>query len=183
MFMDNQLSFNGGWATANAQAVTTTADSANVWDITGAGVGNAPAMINGFPQLNTHIGADYGAAGDGPAVPWVVVTVVVAPTSSSNTLTIQIEGAPDSGTYTEGTYHVYGQTGAIPGSALLAGSIILFPLPPRMPGTALPRFYKLHYVASATLTPMTVLAGVTINPTSWLSVAPQIDSNFIAVGA
>ncbi len=47
MFVDNTLSFNTNWSTT--QTITTTADSASVIDITGAGSGNAPAMINGFP--------------------------------------------------------------------------------------------------------------------------------------
>ena len=47
MFLDNTLSFNTTIGTV--QTVTATADSQVVLDVTGAGSGKAPAMINGFP--------------------------------------------------------------------------------------------------------------------------------------
>src|SRR5581483_3766491 len=179
MFADNSLSFNTNWSTT--QAITTTADSATIIDITGAGAGNAPAMINGYNAANTAMELDMGQAGDGVATPWVVVCVVVAPTSTTNTLTVALKGAPDNGSYAEGTYDIYGQTDAMAGALLLAGSIIMFPVPPRKIGKSLPRFYKLTYTASATLTAMTVKAGIVINPPSWVNYAPQIQNNFQAV--
>lgn len=177
MFTDSSLSFNTNWSTN--QNVTTTADSASIVDLTGAGVGNAPAMINGFPATNTAIGFDAGV-GDGMTIPWVVIVVLVAGGANSNTLTVALKSAPDSGTYTEGTYTVCGQTAAMLDSALAAGTIIAFPVPPRALGAALPRFYKLTYTASATLSPLAVRAGIILNPPSSL-LAGQYPSNFIAV--
>lgn len=177
MFTDSSLSFNTNWATT--QAITTTADSASVVDLTGAGSGNAPAMIGGFPAVNTAMGFDAGAAGDG-IVPWVVVIVGVAPSSSSNTLTIDLKSAPDDGSYGQGTYTICGSTAAMAGSLLTAGAIIAFPVPPRKLGAAIPRFYKLTYTASATLTAMTVRAGILLNPPSFLT-GIQMSNNFIAV--
>lgn len=176
MFADNSLSFNTNWA--SPQTVTTTADSSTIIDITGAGVGNAPAMIGGFPAANNAIGEDYGL-GDGMAIPWVVVVVNVAGGANSNTLTISLKSAPDSGTYTEGTYTTCGSTGAILDSALTLGTIIAFQVPPRAVGAPLPRFYKLTYTASATLTPLKLLAGIVINPPSSLT-GGQYPSNFLA---
>lgn len=180
MFLDQSLSFNTTWAVASAQAITTTAVSTTIIDITGAGSGNAPAMIGGFPAANTAMFNDYGVAGDGMAVPWVLVCVQVAPTSPTNTLTVQLQGAPDNGSFSPGTYDIYGQTDAMAGALLTAGAIIMFPVPPRKIGKSMPRFYRLNYVASATLTPMTVLAGMAINPNSWLQNATLIQNNFVA---
>jgi hypothetical protein len=176
MFTDSSLSFNTNWSTA--QTVTTTADSSTIVDITGAGSGNAPAMISGFPAANTAVANDYGAAGDGVAVPWVVVVVKVAGGANSNTLTISVSSAPDNGSYSPGSYTICGQTAALLDSTLAVGTIIAFPLPPRAPGAAMPRFYKLTYTASATLTPLQVQAGIVLNPPSFLT-GTQYNSNFL----
>src|SRR5271165_6429579 len=127
-FMDNTLSFSSNWSTV--QTVTTTADSTNVVDLTGAGVGNAPAMINGFPQLNTSIGYDIGA-GDGVAIPYLYISVPATGTGSG-TVTIDLAAAPDNGSYSPGTYTTLWTGNAIVGTALLAGSYILVPVPPTL---------------------------------------------------
>lgn len=177
MLTDTNLSFNTSWATT--QLITTTADSSSVIDITGAGVGNAPAMINGFPALNTAIGVD-DAYGQGVAGAWVMICVKASGGNNANTLTVSLKSAPDSGTYTEGTYTTCGSTGAMLDSSLVAGTLIAFPMPPIALGAALPRFYKLTYTASATLTPLGVSAGIVINPPTLL--LPKLyPSNFIAV--
>lgn len=179
MFMDAKLTFNSAFGTP--QTVTTTADSSGIIDITGAGVGVAPAMIGGYPSLNTAIGADIGL-GDGEAFPWVYLTVTTAGGANSNTLTVSLKSAPDSGTYTEGTYTTCGSTGAILDSALAVGTVIMFPVPPRAPGAPLPRFYKLTYTASATLTPLAVLASIVINPPSSLT-GVKYPENFVVAHA
>lgn len=177
-FQDNQLAFSTNWSTP--QAITVTADSARVIDITGAGSGNAPAMINGFPLANTAIGEDYGV-GDGVAIPYLYATVTTAGTTA-NTLTVSLEAAPDNGSYGQGTYTVLYQSAAIAGSALTAGSSLLVPVPPTLfnwPSEALPRFYKLVYTCSSALT-VSVLAGIMINPPSTL-LAGQYNNNFKVV--
>jgi Bbp16 len=174
MFTDNALSFNTNWQTP--QSITTTADSSTIVDVTGAGSGNAPAMIGGNGGV---IGEDIGL-GDGEAVPWVVVNVTTAGGNNSNTLTISLSGAPDNGSNVAGTYTVYGSTGALVDSALAVGTTIAFRVPRRPPGAALARFYKLTYTASATLTPLAVVAGIVLNPPSSLT-SGAYPSNFVAV--
>ncbi len=138
-----------GATLSSAQAVTTTADSTNVFDITGAGVGNSPAMI-GAGGLNTAMGFDVGA-GEGAAVPQVTVIVTTA-TTVTGTLTIELKAAPDSGTYTEGSYTTIFKSAALTGTTqLAAGQIIQFPIPPILQGQALPRFYKLTYTVGASI--------------------------------
>lgn len=132
-----------------AQAITTTADSTNTFDVTGAGVGNAPAMI-GAGGVNTAMGIDIGA-GDGVAIPqiWVIVT---GSTTVTGTLTITLSAAPDNGSYSAGTYTVLHSSAALTGATQLAvGAAYKFDVPPIIPGEALPRFYKLTYTVSASI--------------------------------
>lgn len=177
MFLDGALTFNT--AVGTAQAVTTTADS-SIIDVTGAGVGNAPAMINGFPATNTAIANDYGL-GDGVTVPHVLLTVSTAGVGAG-TVTISVKAAPDSGTYTEGTYTTLVSTPAIVFSTLAAGDIIDIPLPPTRytVGEAGPRFYKLTYTVSGS-TSVSFLAGLVLNPESATAGGILYNNNFVAV--
>lgn len=177
-FMDNQLAFSSTWSTP--QAISATADSARVVDITGAGSGNAPAMINGFPATNTAIGEDYGA-GDGVAIPYLYLTTTATGTGTG-TITISINAAPDNGSYSPGTYTQLYSTAAIVGNTLPSGSTLLVPLPPTLfnfPSEALPRFYKLIYTVSGTAG-TSVLAGLMLNPPSTLLLG-KYNNNFTVV--
>lgn len=178
--MDNSLAFSTNWATV--QTVSATADSTNVVDITGAGSGNAPAMINGFPATNTAIGEDYGA-GDGVAIPYLYVSL---PTASGGTqtgsFTISIKAAPDNGSYGQGTYTTLYTSASVVSSALKSGSSLLVPLPPTLfnwPSEALPRFYKLTYTVTGTMS-QGFLAGLMLNPPSTLLLG-QYNENFVVV--
>lgn len=179
MFLDNSLAFQtGGWATP--QAVTVTADGTAIVDVTGAGSGNAPAMINGFPNLNTAMGVDYGAA-DGNATPWLYTTVTTTGTTA-NTLTVSIQAAPDNGSYGQGAYTQIYASKTFAGTTLLKGSILLVPLPPTLYtlGQALPRFYKVTYTCSGALT-VSLLSGLVINPQFSLLGGNVYNNNFLAV--
>ena len=162
MFTDNTLSFNTNWATPQAISTATNVDSTGIVDVTGAGSGNAPAMIGGFPAKNTAMQNDYGSADGSNAMPWVYVTVTTLGTSG-NTLTIRLESAPDNGSYGQGSYTILYQSAAIVASSMTVGLAYIFQVPPTPPGAALPRFYKLNYLASAALT-VSVLAGILLNP-------------------
>lgn len=177
MFLDNKLTFNS--AVGTAQAITTTADSSGIIDITGAGSGSAPAMINGFPATNTAIGEDYGA-GDGVAIPHVYVNVTTAGVGAG-TVTISVKAAPDDGSYGQGTYTTLVSTPALVFSTLAAGTIIDIPLPPTRYtlGEALPRFYKLTYTVSGS-TGVSVLANLVLNPQESL-LGGQYNNNYIVV--
>ena len=178
MFLDGSLTFNS--AIGTAQALTATADSAGIIDVTGAGSGNAPAMINGFPATNTAIASDYGL-GDGVAIPHVFVTITAVGTST-NTLTIAVRAAPDNGSYGQGTYTTLVQTPALVENTLAVGDIIDIQLPPvrYTEGEAGPRFYKLTYTASSTIA-TSVLANLVINPESATAGGVLYNNNYIAV--
>jgi hypothetical protein len=177
MFLDNKLVFNTDWQTP--QAVTTTADGTQLIDVTGAGSGNAPAMINGFPATNTSIGEDYGAA-DGPSVPWFYMVVTTAGTGAG-TITVSLSAAPDNGSYSPGSYTQIYQSKAFTGSTLAAGSVLTFPVPPTLytEGEALPRFYKVTYTVSGSAT-ASVLAGFVLHPTTG-TIGGKYANNFLAV--
>lgn len=179
-FLDNSLAFSTSWS--SAQTVTTTADSTNVVDLTGAGSGTAPAMINGFPSSNTAIGFDIGA-GDSSNRPvlWVTIPSTTGGTQTGN-VTILLKAAPDDGSYGQGTYTTLYTSAAFTASTLVAGNTLIVPIPPTLynwPSEALPRFYKLTYTVSGTMS-RKFLAGIMLNaPTSLLS--GQYNNNFTVV--
>lgn len=181
MFLDNSLSFNGGWNTPSA-AITATVDGTTIIDITGAGSGNAPSMINGYPNTNTAIGEDYGA-GDGIAIPYAVFIVNTTGTGAG-TVTFSVSAAPDNGSYSPGTYYTLFSSDAYVGTNLVAGTILLFPLPPIPEGLgtpkALPRFYKSTYTVASTVGALKVIGGLTLNPPNLL-LAGRYNNNFIVV--
>lgn len=182
MFADNSMSFNT--ALTSSQAITATAASTSIIDVTGAGSGNAPAMINGFPQANTAIGVDYGV-GDGMAVPYVVL-LVTATTTVTGTLTVALQAAPDNGSYSPGTYTTLYASAALTGATqLAAGKVLYFPIPPTLNsmGEALPRFYRLNYTVTGSIS-LSVNAFVTLNPPSFAAfglLGGQYNNNFAVV--
>jgi hypothetical protein len=177
MFLDNTLAFS---TFASPQAITTTAASTNVVDLTGAGSGNAPAMIGSFPAVNTAMGYDIGSA-DGLALPWLVWLVTTTGTTA-NTLTIALQAAPDNGSFSPGSYTSVYTSPAFTGTSLLAGSVLLVPVPPVPPdvafGLAPPRFYRLNYTCSGALT-VSAAAYLAISPETTLQIQ-KYASNFLA---
>lgn len=179
MFLDNSLCFNGSWSTPTA-AITSTVDGTTVLDITGAGVGNAPAMINGFPATNTSIGEDWGA-GDGLAIPYIYISVNTTGTGAG-TVTFSVSAAPDNGSYSPGTYTQLWQSNALVGTNLIAGRYLIVPLPPTefSFGEALPRFYKITYTVASTVGAVKFNSGIVLNPQSSLLLG-QYNNNFTVV--
>lgn len=149
---------------SSAQAITSTAASTNLYDVTGAGTGVAPAMI-GANGVNTAIGFDIGS-GDGMAIPYLYVVVTTAFVSGGGaTLTIQLQAAPDNGSYSPGTYTTLCETQAFIAAQLVAGATIRLPVPPLAPGEALPRFYRVNYVVvTSTFSAGAVTADILLNP-------------------
>ena len=167
-FLDNALNLS------TAQPITATAASTNVYDVTSAGSGNAPAMT-GAQGLNTDIGFDIGT-GDGTR-PEVQINVTTAGTGAG-TITIQLQAAPDNGSYSPGTYSTLYQSTAFVGTSLLLNQVITFPVPEILPTEALPRFYRLNYVVAGSAT-ASFTANLLINPGS-VRVATQYGKNFVA---
>lgn len=158
MITDNTLYFS------TAQAITATANSTNIYDVTGAGSGNAPPMTFGNA---TVFGDDIGL-GDGMAYPYLVIVVPTGFVSGGGaTLTFALQCAIDNGSNAPGTYNTIWQSAAYTAAQLPANSATVIPVPPRAIGQGLPRFYRVTYtVATSTFSAGTVTSFLTINPSS-----------------
>ena len=173
MFLDATLTFNS--ALGVPQAISATANSASVIDVTGAGVGNLPRMVGGFPSLNNVLGLDAGS-GDGVANPYVVFAVTTAGTGAG-TVTFTLQAAPDNGSGSPGTYTVLASTAALVGTSLALGTQIALDIPSD-PAIAQPRFYQVVYTVSGSAT-VSVLAFITLNAQNSLK-GIQFSNNFLA---
>jgi len=179
MLFDNSLvfdpfSFNGGTPTA----ITASAASANVYDITGLGSGvNASTYIQYGQGAHAAavFGDDYGLGSfpDKPTLFALVATTFLTCTS----VIIAIQAAIDNGSGSPGSWVTIGQTSAIPVASLTAGAAFQLPLP--AVNNALvggnPRFYRLYYTVAGSnatagafssaivLGAWSTFAGVTVN--------------------
>ncbi len=170
-FYDNTL------VLSNAQAITTTAASTVIYDVTGAGSGNAPKMT--FGTTSNDIGADIGA-GQG-IEPGVLFTVTTAGTGTG-TITASIQAAPDNGSNAPGTYRTLSSTAAYVGTDLDVGDQIWLPIPPYAliePGMGVPRFYRINYTQTGDGA-VSLTAAILMNPPLGY-VGTQYGGNFVAV--
>lgn len=178
MFLDALIQFS------TAQAVTATAASTNIYDVTGAGSGNAPNMIGGITSSgNALIGFDIGD-GDGFAIPEVYVDVSTAFVSGGGaTLVVQLQAAPDNGSNAPGTYVTIFQSAVLTVAQLTASASLQFQVPEVPPSTfgeAMPRFYRLNYVvATSTFSAGALNANMVLNPSNGTKIK-NYPSNYIA---
>ncbi len=166
-FLDNDLLLSSG------QAITGDAASSVIYDITGAGSGNAPAMTFGVDGLDGSAvvpGADMGT-GDGAARPTVLFTVNQAFVSGGGaTVRIQIQAAPDNGSNSPGSYYTIVQTDELAAADLPLGAMFNIPLPPIPAGEDLPRFYRVYYeVTTSTFSAGKITAALMLNPPTLVS--------------
>ncbi len=160
---------------SSAQAITTSAASTNLYDVTGAGSGVEPSMTFG---LTTKPGADIGT-GDGVANPVAYFTVTTNGTGTG-TVAFGIEAAPDDGANNPGTYIRLSTSLAWVGTTLDVGNVIVLPIPPFAqiaPGMGLPRFYRFYYDQTGNGA-VSVTAGILLNPPLGL-VSTQYPPNFV----
>lgn len=165
-FYDNALLLS------SAQAITTTAASTTIYDVTGAGSGVAPSMTFG----NGEKGFDIGL-GDGMARPVAFWTVTTNGTGTG-TVAFAVQAAEDNGSNAPGTYVTLAQTEAFVGTALDVGETIELPIPPASTVTPnfVPRFYRFNYPQTGDGA-VSVTGGILLNPPS-LGHAVQYGNNF-----
>jgi hypothetical protein len=161
--LDGLLQFTGtaGLATALTDSPTTgTQQSTNVLDLVNA--------------------RDLGV-GDDPALKLLIQ--VMTAFASGTSLQVQLQGAPDNGSGSPGSYTTMLDSGAIAEASLTAGRYILavdFPrtlLPtPTGPSAAqaLPRFLRLQYVTVGTHTAGALYGGIVIDREDQISYPPGI---------
>ncbi len=176
MFLDAALILS------NAQAVTSTAASTNLYDITGAGSGVVPNLVWG---TSTVFGADMGI-GDQKDRPVILFSIPTAFVSGGGaTLQIQIQAAVDSGTGgVPGTYYTLWESVALSVAQLAAQvgpwSVPLPPLAPPFTAGVLPRFYRINYVvATSTFSAGNITAAICRTPPT--QVGTLLPSNFASV--
>lgn len=179
MFLDAALILS------NAQAITSTAVSTNIYDVTGAGSGVVPNLIWGTTSV---FGSDEGV-GEGKNRPNIIFSAPVAFVSGGGaTLQISIQAAIDSGTGgVPGTYYDLWSTDALTVAQLaaLATFPVYVPLPPITPNfqiTAggLPRFYRINYtVGTSTFSAGKMTAAICMTPPTFAGA--QLPSNFGSV--
>lgn len=130
------------------QAITVTAPSTGTLDWAGVGVGNAPPNTFGTA---TVFGQDIGI-GDGVSPPNLTCIVGTAFTAAgAGTLQVLLQESVDSGApgYTPSSWLTIVETPALTLAQLAAGrQIAEFTIPPRAPGQAFPRFFRLNYVVA-----------------------------------
>lgn len=174
MFLDANVQLSA------AQAITVTANSTNIYDVTGAGSGNPPAMIGGVTATgNALIGFDIGA-GDGIAMPEVIYNIGTTFVGGTS-LQISVQAAPDNGSNAPGTYVTLDSTQVFLTAALISGlngSIKIPPVPSNW-GEALPRFYRLSYTVVGTYSAGTINANIVLNPAN-ASAIQKYPSNYVA---
>ncbi len=161
---------------SNAQAITTSAASTNLYDVTGAGSGVAPSMT--FGTNTTNYGVDIGNS-QTPASPCALFTVTTTGTGTG-TIAFGIEAALNSSN-SPGPYVRLATSALYVGTALLAGNSIILPIPPWAqiaPAMHLPRFYRFYYDQTGNGA-VSVSAFILLNPPAGY-VSTQIASNFVA---
>lgn len=130
------------------QAITVTAPSTNVFDVSGAGVGQPAPQI--FGVQSSVFGEDIGSGGPGISSPQLGVLVNTTFTAGgSATMQIQLQAAIDDGTNNPSTWDTIVETDTLAVALLKAGTwLARFNVPTRYPGQGFPRFYRVNYVVA-----------------------------------
>lgn len=160
---------------SSAQAITTTAASTNIFDVTGAGSGVAPSMTFGNGEIGYDIGA--GDSNNRPTAYWTVTTNG----TGTGTVAFAVQAAEDNGSNAPGTYVTLTQTEAFVGTALDVGETIQLPIPPvsTVSPNFVPRFYRFNYVQTGDGA-VSVTGAIVMNPPS-LGGAVAYGNNFESV--
>lgn len=157
---------DSGLVLSNNQSLAVAAGSVpsqGVIDFAGVGVGNAP--VNAFGITDAVFGEDIGI-GDGASPP-NLVCIIGTTFAGGTSLNVQLQESVDSGAsgtppYSPNTWLTIAETGTLLTAVLTAGTKIAeFTIPPRQPGQAFPRFFRLNYVVAGNNTAGTIaFAGI-----------------------
>lgn len=166
---------------STAQAIVASAASTLIYDTTGAGSGNAPAMVFGQGATGAPLlgGFDIGG-GMGASQPKAVFDITTTGTGAG-TVAFGVEAAVDNGSNAPGTYVRLATSGAIVGTSLIAGDKIILPIPSEVikaAGELKPRFYRFFYDVTGAAT-VSATATIQINPEMGL-IGNIYGNNFVA---
>ena len=164
MYIDTNLEFS------DAQALTATAISANVYDTLSVAAGAGSTGITGAGTTMANL-TDLGQATDLYLV--VIATSAAAGGDSAKTLTISLESDSTANLATSATVHF--STGAITGAAITAGARLATV---KLPHGLYERYLGLRYTVSASFTAFNVDAFLT---TDGAGVYRPYGTNFVVV--
>jgi hypothetical protein len=159
-FIDQNLVFSDG------QAVTATAASTNIVDLSGGTL---------FSPNQTRFGEDIGI-GAGVAVPKLLITPGVAFVSAGGaTMVIQAQGSTDSTTWV-----TYAESKAYTAAQMAAGARLLpIDWPVRGPTDPMPRYIRINYtVAVSTFSAGTLFAALVLSRDDASNDADQYGSGY-----
>jgi hypothetical protein len=163
---------------SSAQAISSSTTSTTIYDVTGAGSGNAPSMTFGNAAA-TAKGFDIGN-GDGLARPTANFTVTTAGSTSGGSVKFAVQAAPDNGSNAPGTYVTLSEA-TYTAAALQVGDTINLPVPPYAPlgpGLGVPRFYQFAYTTTGATVAVSAYIGINV-PTGYSGT--QYSNNYTAV--
>lgn len=147
MILDSLWMFTGGSGGvgnsdgATDSPTTGTQNSSNIVDV---------GELNGIPAsaVGGGGGRDLGI-GDDPAMKLMVVVTVAL--TGGTSISVGIQGAPDAGSNTPGTYVTYVTGPVVAEASLIAGARLAdYDMPRTAPGSVPPRYYRLVYVSVGT---------------------------------
>lgn len=162
MILDNLLTFTGtsngatGGITSSAYAdapTTGTQAASNIVDL---------GVASGIPSSANGAGARDMGVGDDPMLK--LSAIVGTAFADGTSLQLQLQGAPDDGTGSPGSYTTMWTSAAIVEASLVAGAQLANVDVPRVVfGQALPRFLKLNFITVGTHTAGTIEANIVID--------------------
>jgi hypothetical protein len=150
MILDNLLMFTG---TSNGATAGVTAGPNTDLPTTGAQVSSNVIDLHmlGIPVLAAGQGARDMGIGDDPALK--ILALVTAALTGGTTLQLALQGAPDSGTGTPGTFVTWWTSPAYAAATLTTGARLFDMDMPRPPdGVPVPRFLRFSYTGTGTFT-------------------------------
>jgi hypothetical protein len=162
-FYDNTLLLSNAQSIGSATNVAST----TIYDVTGAGSGNAPSMIWGtsaFAAADVMVGRPM----------YLYLTVTTAFSVGASTFTVQVQAAAPATGNVPSTWVTLYQSAAFTGTQLTVNSQLVAPIPPYaliQKAETLPRFYRFFYTTSAaTFSSGTFTAGILLDtPTGFVS--------------
>lgn len=119
----------------------------NPIDLMGDGVGTTVQNIWG----NSTLPFSPDARGVGDPRPLIDILIGTTPVDGTGTptLTVELQGAPDNGSGSPGTYETYRSTGALATASIPTGTRIRLEFAPPFPFNDRPRFLRLNFAIPA----------------------------------
>lgn len=161
MILDGLLTFTGtsngasGGITSGAYTDSPTTGTQAASNIVDLGIAGIPTSANGGGARDLGIGDD-------PSLKLSVI-LTTAFTGGTN-MQLQLQGAPDNGSGSPGSYTTMWTSNVVLEASLIAGLQMANVDLPRIPGTnALPRFLKLNFISTGTHSAGAVEAQIVVD--------------------